>query len=193
MRFSEPVFIRRCPGSTPRQSRRSMALPPKCWPWTFPPAPMPTRLRRRLAPLPGRTRLRPSPLPRPAHLFGNLSPGPVVVAPIGSPPEAIASALNLFAITAQDVAPLLAPARSRCQQRPLWSRAGDRRFPGKVWRARHGWHGGVARRSRAGDGGHGRFGLAAGGRPRDGADDRTVCLKPQAALSDGLLWAICRR
>jgi NAD(P)H-hydrate epimerase len=47
--------------------------------------------------------------PRPAHLFGNLSPGPVVVAPIGSPPEAIVSALNLFAITAQDVAPLLAP------------------------------------------------------------------------------------
>ncbi len=47
--------------------------------------------------------------PRPAHLLGNLSPGPVVVAPIGSPPEASQSALNLFAITAQDVAPLLAP------------------------------------------------------------------------------------
>jgi NAD(P)H-hydrate epimerase len=47
--------------------------------------------------------------PRPAHLFGNLASGPVVVAPIGSPPEAIASSLNLLAITAQDVAPLLAP------------------------------------------------------------------------------------
>jgi NAD(P)H-hydrate epimerase len=47
--------------------------------------------------------------PRPAHLLGNLSLGPVVVAPIGSPPEASQSALNLFAITAEDVAPLLAP------------------------------------------------------------------------------------
>jgi NAD(P)H-hydrate epimerase len=47
--------------------------------------------------------------PRPAHLFGNLTSGPVVVAPIGSPPELIQSALNLFAITAGDVAPLLAP------------------------------------------------------------------------------------
>jgi NAD(P)H-hydrate epimerase len=47
--------------------------------------------------------------PRPAHLFGNLTSGPVVVAPIGSPPEAIKSSLNLFAITAADVAPLLAP------------------------------------------------------------------------------------
>jgi NAD(P)H-hydrate epimerase len=47
--------------------------------------------------------------PRPAHLFGNLTAGPVVAAPIGSPPESIQSALNLSAITAQDVAPLLAP------------------------------------------------------------------------------------
>ncbi len=47
--------------------------------------------------------------PRPAHLFGNLTSGPVVAAPIGSPPESIQSALNLSAITAQDVAPLLAP------------------------------------------------------------------------------------
>jgi len=47
--------------------------------------------------------------PRPAHLFANLSPGPLVVAPIGSPAGAIKSALNLFAITAGDVAPLLAP------------------------------------------------------------------------------------
>lgn len=47
--------------------------------------------------------------PRPAHLFGDLTAGPIVVAPIGSPPEAIHSSLNLFAITAADVAPLLAP------------------------------------------------------------------------------------
>ena len=47
--------------------------------------------------------------PRPAHLFGNLSSGPVVVASIGSPRRQSQSALNLFAITAQDVAPLLAP------------------------------------------------------------------------------------
>jgi len=47
--------------------------------------------------------------PRPAHLFGALTSGPVAVAPIGSPPETIQSTLNLLAITAQDIAPLLAP------------------------------------------------------------------------------------
>ncbi len=46
--------------------------------------------------------------PRPAHLLGDLTPGPVVVASIGSPAEAIASALDLFAITSRDVVPLLA-------------------------------------------------------------------------------------
>jgi NAD(P)H-hydrate epimerase len=46
--------------------------------------------------------------PRPAHLLGNLTPGLVVVASIGSPPEAIESALDLFAISSRDVFPLLA-------------------------------------------------------------------------------------
>jgi len=47
--------------------------------------------------------------PRPAHIFGGLTRGPVVVAPIGSPDEAIVSALNLQVVTARRVAPLLAP------------------------------------------------------------------------------------
>jgi hydroxyethylthiazole kinase-like uncharacterized protein yjeF len=47
--------------------------------------------------------------PRPAHVFGNLSRGPVLVAPIGSPPEAITSALNLEVTTPHDFAALLAP------------------------------------------------------------------------------------
>ncbi|MFB3813711.1 MAG: NAD(P)H-hydrate dehydratase [Terriglobales bacterium] len=47
--------------------------------------------------------------PRPAHVFGNLTNGPVRVAPIGSPEEAIQSALKLEVITPQDIAPLLAP------------------------------------------------------------------------------------
>ncbi len=47
--------------------------------------------------------------PRPAHVFGNLTRGPVLVAPIGSPPEAIVSALNLEVTTAGDLAALLAP------------------------------------------------------------------------------------
>ncbi len=47
--------------------------------------------------------------PRPAHLFGLLTRGETVVAPIGSPDEAIRSDLNLQAITARDLAPLLAP------------------------------------------------------------------------------------
>jgi ADP-dependent NAD(P)H-hydrate dehydratase / NAD(P)H-hydrate epimerase len=47
--------------------------------------------------------------PRPAHVFGNLTSGPIVVAPIGSPDEAIQSALNLNVITAKEIALLLGP------------------------------------------------------------------------------------
>lgn len=47
--------------------------------------------------------------PRPAHVFGNLTSGPTLIAPIGSPEEAIQSALNLNLITPQNIAPLLAP------------------------------------------------------------------------------------
>ncbi len=47
--------------------------------------------------------------PRPAHVFGNLTRGPVLVAPIGSPPEAIVSSLNLEVTTPRDFAALLAP------------------------------------------------------------------------------------
>jgi ADP-dependent NAD(P)H-hydrate dehydratase / NAD(P)H-hydrate epimerase len=47
--------------------------------------------------------------PRPAHVFGYLTKGPIVVAPIGSPDEAIQSSLNLNSITPKEVAPLLAP------------------------------------------------------------------------------------
>ena len=47
--------------------------------------------------------------PRPAHVFGNLTPGPTVVANIGTPSEAIESSLNLSVITAKDVAGLVAP------------------------------------------------------------------------------------
>ena len=47
--------------------------------------------------------------PRPAHVFGNLTRGPILVAPIGSPPEAIVSKLRLEVTTPQDIAALLAP------------------------------------------------------------------------------------
>jgi hydroxyethylthiazole kinase-like uncharacterized protein yjeF len=47
--------------------------------------------------------------PRKAHVFGNLTNGPLLVAPIGSPAEAIGSSLNLNLITAQEVAPLIGP------------------------------------------------------------------------------------
>jgi len=47
--------------------------------------------------------------PKPAHVFAPLTTGPIVVAPIGSPTEAIVSAQNLHAITPQDVAALFAP------------------------------------------------------------------------------------
>jgi hydroxyethylthiazole kinase-like uncharacterized protein yjeF len=47
--------------------------------------------------------------PRPAHIFGRLTDGPTVVAPIGSPDEAIVSSLQLNLITAREVAPLVGP------------------------------------------------------------------------------------
>jgi ADP-dependent NAD(P)H-hydrate dehydratase / NAD(P)H-hydrate epimerase len=47
--------------------------------------------------------------PRPAHVFVGLTSGPTVIAPIGSPPEAIASQLGLHLSTPPDFAPLLAP------------------------------------------------------------------------------------
>jgi len=47
--------------------------------------------------------------PRPAHVFGNLTSGPTVIASIGSPDEAIHSSLNLNLITPQDIASLVDP------------------------------------------------------------------------------------
>ncbi len=47
--------------------------------------------------------------PRPAHLFASLTSGPTVVAPIGSPDEAIVSDLRLNVITPGDIAALIAP------------------------------------------------------------------------------------
>jgi NAD(P)H-hydrate epimerase len=47
--------------------------------------------------------------PRPAHVFGGLTDGPTVVAPIGSPDEAIKSSLQLNLITPNDIAPLVGP------------------------------------------------------------------------------------
>ena len=47
--------------------------------------------------------------PRPAHVFGMLTTGPTVVAPIGSPDEAVVSSLQLNLITASAVAPLIGP------------------------------------------------------------------------------------
>ena len=47
--------------------------------------------------------------PRPAHLFSLLTAGPTVVAGIGSPEEAIVSALRLNVITARDIGGLIGP------------------------------------------------------------------------------------
>ena len=47
--------------------------------------------------------------PRPAHIFGSLTSGPTVIAPIGSPPEAIQSSLNLQVITPKEIASLIGP------------------------------------------------------------------------------------
>ncbi|HEX6503798.1 MAG TPA: NAD(P)H-hydrate dehydratase [Terriglobales bacterium] len=49
--------------------------------------------------------------PRPAHVFGLLASGPVIIEPIGSPDEAITSSLHLSVITPREIAPLLAARR----------------------------------------------------------------------------------
>jgi len=49
--------------------------------------------------------------PRPAHVFGNLTSGPTVIASIGSPPEAIESELQLQVITPKEIAQLVGPRR----------------------------------------------------------------------------------
>jgi NAD(P)H-hydrate epimerase len=46
---------------------------------------------------------------RPAHVFSALTFGPTVIAPIGSPPEAIVSSLKLNLTTAGEIVPLIGP------------------------------------------------------------------------------------
>src|SRR5579862_2593634 len=46
---------------------------------------------------------------RPAHVFSALTSGPTVIAPIGSPPEAIASSLKLNLIVPSEIASLVGP------------------------------------------------------------------------------------
>lgn len=50
--------------------------------------------------------------PRPAHVFSLLTRRSTYVAPIGTPDEAIVSALHLNVITAHDIASLIAPRRA---------------------------------------------------------------------------------
>jgi NAD(P)H-hydrate epimerase len=57
--------------------------------------------------------------PRMAHVFGDLTAGPVVVVPIGSPDEAIQSSLNLNVITPKDIAPLIG-ARPRDSNKGMY-------------------------------------------------------------------------
>jgi len=60
--------------------------------------------------------------PRPAHVFGELTRGPILVAPIGSPPEAVISSLNLEVTTPRDFAALLAP-RKRDSNKGMYGHA----------------------------------------------------------------------
>jgi NAD(P)H-hydrate epimerase len=47
--------------------------------------------------------------PKPAHMFAQLTRGPIVIAPIGTPETAIVSAQNLYAVSPQEVGALFAP------------------------------------------------------------------------------------
>jgi ADP-dependent NAD(P)H-hydrate dehydratase / NAD(P)H-hydrate epimerase len=57
--------------------------------------------------------------PRPAHVFGQLTSGPTIIAPIGSPDEAIISSLKLNLIAAKDIASVLA-ARPRDSNKGMY-------------------------------------------------------------------------
>src|ERR1700680_1967679 len=54
--------------------------------------------------------------PRPAHVFGRLTDGPTLIAPIGSPDEAIVSSLQLNLITPPDIDPFIGPRPPRGKQ-----------------------------------------------------------------------------
>jgi ADP-dependent NAD(P)H-hydrate dehydratase / NAD(P)H-hydrate epimerase len=56
--------------------------------------------------------------PRPAHIFGRVTDGPTLIAPIGSPDEAIVSSLQLNLITPREIATLVGP-------RPLAANKGN--------------------------------------------------------------------
>jgi NAD(P)H-hydrate epimerase len=60
--------------------------------------------------------------PRPAHVYGELTQGPVIVAPIGSPEQAIVSALKLEVTTPKDFAAFLAP-RPRDSNKGIYGHA----------------------------------------------------------------------
>ena len=47
--------------------------------------------------------------PKPAHMFAQLTRGPIIVAPIGTPEGAIVSSQNLYAVGPHEVAALFAP------------------------------------------------------------------------------------
>jgi hydroxyethylthiazole kinase-like uncharacterized protein yjeF len=57
--------------------------------------------------------------PRPAHVFGGLTSGTTVIAPIGSPPEAIESELHLQVITSKEIAQLIS-ARPRDSNKGMY-------------------------------------------------------------------------
>jgi NAD(P)H-hydrate epimerase len=47
--------------------------------------------------------------PKPAHMFAQLTRGPIIAAPIGTPEAAVVSAQNLYAVSPREVAALFAP------------------------------------------------------------------------------------
>ena len=92
--------------------------------------------------------------PRPAHVFSLLTTGPTYVAEIGSPEQAIVSALQLNVITARDFATADCAAPRGVEQRKLRARAGGRRIARQSRLGGDGGDGCVARRSGTGDGRH---------------------------------------
>ena len=118
---------------------------------------------------------------RPAHVFSALTSGPTLVAEIGSPPEAIVSALQLNVITAHDFAAVDWAASGGLEQRELWACAGGRRIARQGGVGGDGGNGGSASRSGAVDCGDAEVRAADGRWISSGVDDRAFAQKPVRA------------
>ena len=85
--------------------------------------------------------------PKPSLIFGQLASGPVIIAPIGSPNEAIVSSQKLNLTTPRDVAPLIGPRPADSNKGSYGHVLRNRWIARQSRVGRNGWHRRASRRS----------------------------------------------